>query len=76
MMMIEDIQKDINNSFKEIQENSGKQLEALKRKHKNPLKIAGKHKQTVEVIEQNHLGYKNRNTSNKETIKGDNPGNR
>jgi hypothetical protein len=38
LMMIEDIKKDINNSLKEIQENTGKQLEPLKRKHKNPLK--------------------------------------
>ena len=30
MNMIEDINKDINNSLKEIQENTGKQLEALK----------------------------------------------
>ena len=30
MMMIEDFKKDINNSFKEIQENTGKQVEALK----------------------------------------------
>ena len=29
-MMIEDFKKDITNSFKELQENSGKQLEALK----------------------------------------------
>jgi polyhydroxyalkanoate synthesis regulator phasin len=28
--MIEDFKKDINNSLKEIQENTGKQLEALK----------------------------------------------
>jgi hypothetical protein len=33
MLMIEDFKKDINNSLKEIQENTGKQLEALKRKH-------------------------------------------
>jgi hypothetical protein len=38
MMMIEDFKKVINNSLKEIQENTGKQLEALKRKHKKPLK--------------------------------------
>jgi FtsZ-binding cell division protein ZapB len=38
MMMIEDFKEDINNSLKELQENTGKQLEALKRKHKNPLK--------------------------------------
>ena len=29
MMMIEDIKKDINNSLKEIQENTGKQVESL-----------------------------------------------
>ena len=28
--MIEDFKKDINNSLKELQENTGKQLEALK----------------------------------------------
>ena len=30
MTMIEDFKKDLNNSFKEIQENTGKQVEALK----------------------------------------------
>jgi hypothetical protein len=30
MMMMEDYKKDINNSLKEIQENTGKQVEALK----------------------------------------------
>ena len=39
MMMIEDIKKDINSSLKEIQENSDKQLEALKEEtQKIPLK--------------------------------------
>jgi hypothetical protein len=38
MMMVEDIKKDINNSVKEIQENTAKQVETLKRKPKNPLK--------------------------------------
>jgi hypothetical protein len=38
MMMVEDIKKDFNNSLKEIQENTAKQVETLKRKHKNPLK--------------------------------------
>ena len=38
MMMIENFKKDINNSLKEIQENKGKSLKPLKRKHKNPLK--------------------------------------
>jgi len=36
--MIEDFKKDKNNSLKEIQANTGKQVELLKRKHKNPLK--------------------------------------
>jgi vacuolar-type H+-ATPase subunit E/Vma4 len=38
MMMVEDIKKDINNSLKEIQENTGKQLEALKEETQNSLK--------------------------------------
>ena len=36
MMMTEDFKKDINNSLKEIQENTGKQLEALKEETKIP----------------------------------------
>jgi hypothetical protein len=39
MMMIEDFKKDINNSLEEIQENTGKQVEAIKEAgQKNPLK--------------------------------------
>jgi len=38
MMKTEDFRKDINNSLNKIQDNIGKQVEALKRKHKNPLK--------------------------------------
>jgi hypothetical protein len=39
MMMIEkDFMKDLNNSLKEIQENTGKQVEALKQETQNPLK--------------------------------------
>jgi hypothetical protein len=38
MMMIEDIKKDINNSLKEIQENTGKQLEAHKEETQKSLK--------------------------------------
>ena len=38
MMMIEDFKKDINNCFKEIQENTGKQLEAFKEETQKPLK--------------------------------------
>jgi hypothetical protein len=35
MMLIKDFKKDMNNSLNEIQENTGKQVEDLKRKHKN-----------------------------------------
>ena len=35
-LMVKDIKKDFNNSLKEIQENTAKQVEDLKRKHKNP----------------------------------------
>jgi hypothetical protein len=38
MMMIEGIEKDIIKSLKEIQENTGKQLEALKEETQTPLK--------------------------------------
>jgi chromosome segregation ATPase len=38
MMMIEDFKKDINNSLKDIQENTGKQLEALKEETQKSLK--------------------------------------
>jgi hypothetical protein len=35
MMMVEDIKKDINNSLKEIQENTAKELQVLKEKQEN-----------------------------------------
>jgi hypothetical protein len=55
MMLIEDFKKEINNSFKEIQANTGKQLEAVKEETQKSLKkITGKHNQTGEGIEQNH----------------------
>ena len=38
MMIIEDIKKDIYNSLKEIQENTGKRVEALKEETQSPLK--------------------------------------
>jgi hypothetical protein len=38
MKMIEDFKKDINNSLKEIQENTGKQVEAFKEERQNSLK--------------------------------------
>ena len=38
MMMVEDIKKDFNNSLKEIQENTAKELQVLKEKHENTTK--------------------------------------
>jgi chromosome segregation ATPase len=38
MMMVEDIKKDFNNSFKEIQENTAKELQVLKEKQENTTK--------------------------------------
>ena len=38
MIMVEDLNKDINKSFKEIQENTGKQVGTLKKETQNPLK--------------------------------------
>ena len=38
MMMVEDIKKDINNSLKEIQENTAKQVEVLKEETQKSLK--------------------------------------
>ena len=38
MMMVEDIKRDFNNSLKEIQENTAKELQVLKEKKKNTFK--------------------------------------
>jgi hypothetical protein len=38
MMMVEDIKKDFNNSLKEKQENTAKQIEDVKEEAQNPLK--------------------------------------
>ena len=38
MMMVEDIKKDFNNSLKEIQENTAKELQVLKEKKENTTK--------------------------------------
>jgi hypothetical protein len=44
MMLVEDFKKGINNSLKEIQENTDKQVEALKEEtQKYPQGITGKH---------------------------------
>jgi hypothetical protein len=38
MVMVEDIKKDLNNSVKEIHENTAKELQVLKEKHENASK--------------------------------------
>jgi vacuolar-type H+-ATPase subunit E/Vma4 len=38
MMLVEDFKKDINNSLKEIQENTGKQVETIKEEMQKSLK--------------------------------------
>jgi hypothetical protein len=38
LMLVEGFKKEMNNSLKEIQENSAKQVEALKKEAQNPLK--------------------------------------
>ena len=51
-MLIEDFKKGINNSLKEIQENTVKQVEDLKEKHKNPIQSYRK-TQPKQVMELN-----------------------
>ena len=72
--MIEDIKKDISNSLKEIQENTGKQLEVLKEETQESLKELQENNQTGEGNDQNHPRSKNGTRNNKEITKGDNPG--
>ena len=74
MMMMEDSKKDINNSLKEIQENTGKQLEALKGETQKSCKEL--QERTGERIEQNHPGSKNGTRNNKEITKGNKSGDR
>jgi hypothetical protein len=78
IMLIEDFGKYINNFLKEMQENAGKHVDALKEEAQKSLEgITGKHNQTGEETKQNNLGSKNGNRKkNKEITKGDNPGDR
>ena len=76
MMMTEDF-KNMNNSLKEIQENAGKQVEAVTEETKKSLKLLGNTtKQVKELKKKKHPGSKNGNINNKEITKGDNPGDR
>ena len=72
MKMIEDLKKYINNSLKDIQKNTSKQVDVLKEETCKSYNELQKN-QTGEVIERHHRGFKNGNRNNKEIIKGDNP---
>jgi hypothetical protein len=74
MTVIQDFKKDINNSLKEIQENTGKQLKALKEETQKSLKeLQENTSQTDKENEQNHPGSKIGKKNNKEITKVDNP---
>jgi hypothetical protein len=53
MILREDFKRYINNSLKEIQENTGKQVEALKEETQKSLKEFQEKNQSGEGIEQN-----------------------
>ena len=61
MMMVEDIKKDFNNSIKEIQENTAKEIQVFKEKQENTSKRNGN--------EQNHTRPKKGSAHNKENPK-------
>ena len=75
-MMVEDI-KDFNNSLKEIQENTAKQVEGLKEEAQKSLKEMQEN-MTKQVMELNKTiqDPKKGSRNNKETTKGDRSENR
>jgi gas vesicle protein len=73
MKMTEDFKKDINNSLKEIQENTSKQEEALQDETHKSLKEVQESTIKGEGIEWNRPGSKNGNRTIKENSKGGRP---
>ena len=71
MMIVEDIKKDFNNSLKEIQENTAKELQVLKEKQENTTKQVEvlKEKQDNNRLGQNHIRPKKESRHNKENTK-------
>jgi vacuolar-type H+-ATPase subunit E/Vma4 len=72
MMMVEDIKKDSNNSIKEIQENTTKELQVLKEKQENTTKQVEVLKEKQEnacrpMMEMNYTRIKNGSRHNKKT---------
>ena len=51
MKIIDSIEEDINYLLREIQESTGKQLEAIKKETINCMRYTGKHKPTGEIID-------------------------
>jgi inorganic pyrophosphatase len=52
-MMVEEIKKGINNSLKEIQENTAKQVEALKELQENTAKQIEKTRKSFKELQEN-----------------------
>ena len=76
-MLVEDFKKYNNNSLKEVQENTAKQVEVVKQETQKSLKeLQEKNNQTGNGIEQNHPRSKNESRNNEENPKGDNSGDR
>ena len=72
-MMVEDIKKDFNNSLKEIQENTAKQLEDLKEEAQKSLKkLQENTTKQVKELNKTIQDLKNESINNKEITKGDN----
>jgi len=72
---LKDFKKDINNSLKEIQDNTGKQIEALKEEMQKSLKeLQENTAKRVKELNKTIQGLKNGNRNNKEIMKGDKPG--
>jgi hypothetical protein len=77
MMLVEYIKKGINNSLKEPQENTAKQIEVLKDETQKSLKELQENTVTTgDGIEQNHPRSKKGSRNNEENPKGDNSGDR
>jgi len=68
VMILEDFKKDINNSLKEIQDNTHKQVEAFKEETQKSLKELQENTKG-KGIEQKHSESKNENKNNKTNFK-------
>jgi predicted HicB family RNase H-like nuclease len=75
MKIIESFKETINNSLKEIQENTGKQVEMLKEETNKSLKEIQENNQKGEGIELSSPRPKSGSRNNKENTNGGKPGN-